>query len=421
MNFISKSYSRNENSYRLIDIPVDSGKIDVPTDFEVDINISNFSIVIQPQLHIISSFKVKTDEYTMNPVQPNEFSKFKSISTLKSSTVVRGIEKNLRPEVWPIIFGIIPFIENERSRCLKARTLEYLQIQREWQLLSNTQISRNKVIRDAFTTIRVDIKRTRAPPFLNCVPNWSEFLLRTIKTFTTWNYDVSYTQGINDLLLLFLSVFLPYSSANQQNNSPLYSADEAEAMAFWCFSSFVEKIGSGLISENIMSIQTTQLNDVMKIIEAFHPACAEWLKAVELSDLSFLISSYILAFGRSFETSAVFRVWETLISVENPSQFIKFFTASLLILSFPSFMSIPHCSTGKLVSLMDQIFYKLDIGAIIGVALAMLKNRNNRKIVQGNEQDFTKKSFISKASEISLYTPDESYQKIYQNFDNLFS
>jgi hypothetical protein len=237
----------------------------------------------------------------------------------------------------------------------------------QWTTLSKAQLKYFTEVRDAFATIKVDVKRTHPPEVITNIPQWDAILIRILRTFTMWNLDVRYTQGLNDLTVVFMTVFTPAIGDR-------LSDDESEALAFWCFAAFVEVIGSGLIAENMMVMQDRELTQRMSIIDRFHPGCAKRLRSNGFDDLSFLISSFILAFGRSFPPDSVARIWEALVSVEAPWVFLRYFSASLLILSFPSFLKVPNCSTGKLVSLMNQLFQHQDIGAVIGVALSMMAN-----------------------------------------------
>jgi hypothetical protein len=271
-------------------------------------------------------------------------------------------------------------------------------------------------VRDAFATIRVDVKRTHPPEVVTRCKNWDATLIRILRTFTIWNLDVRYTQGLNDLTVVFMIVFLPTIGSQ-------LTADEAEAMVFWCFASFVEVIGSGLIAENMMVMQDREFTQIMAIIERFHPACAKWLVSYDLADLSFLISSFILAYGRSFPPDVVARIWEALVAVEAPWLFLRYFSASLLILSFPSLQKVQNCSIGKLVSLMDQLFPHQDVGAVIGISLSMMKNsqavvqeeiRNRKAAVQEKIQELC-------GGERKFFEPYSDFSACYRQNGELFA
>jgi hypothetical protein len=275
--------------------------------------------------------------------------------------------------------------------------------------MPKTQFKYNTVVCDAFSTIRVDVKRTHPPQCITSIAKWDQILINILRTFTMWNLDVRYTQGLNDLAVVFMTVFIPALET-------FPSADDAEALAFWCFAAFVELIGSGLIADNLMVMQDRELKQIMGIIARFHPACAKWLSSNGLEDLSFLISSFILAFGRSFGPETIVRVWEALVTVEAPWLFLRYFSASLLILSFPSFLRVSNCSSGKLVALMDELFVQQDVGAVIAVSLSMMDN--SQADVRAEIKNH--KSGEHAVAEEDAFLPNSTFSDCYAKYGPLF-
>ncbi|OHT10952.1 hypothetical protein TRFO_43679 [Tritrichomonas foetus] len=411
VDFIVESYAATENHYHLFEFTVDKNKMEVPVDFSINGLLPQNVDFVKPDLHIISQFKVKSEDFTNNPVKKEDLDTFSTIEDLKDAVMNRGVEPSLRSTVWPIIFNIIPFDKSKRDEVLKQRVDEYVSVKKQWQNMTKMQLKYFTVVRDAFATIRVDVKRTHPPEIIAQMSDWAETLTSILRTFTMWNLDVRYTQGLNDLAVNIMAVFIPY-----------ISGDEGEALVFWCFAAFVELIASGLIAENMMVMQDRELTNIMSIIGEFHPACEKWLRTNGLGDLSFLISSFILAYGRSFTQDSIARIWEALVCVEAPWLFLRYFSASLLILSFPSFQKIPNCSTGKLVSTMDQIFYSQEIGAIIGVSLSMMR-RNGRTNTEGKEalgRQVCGVEEVMRTAGRVLFEPVSIYNKIYEEVPSLF-
>jgi hypothetical protein len=360
VDFIIDSIEASADRYHLLDITVNHGVIRMPPEFGFTKTEIEF---VPPDLHIMAGFRVQADDFMTNPI--TDISSFASLEKLQIAARSRGISPRQRAAVWPILFRVLP-LGPGRADVLKSRTAEYLSVRKQWISMSKMQFKYKHIICDAFTTIRVDVRRTHPPDVITSIPNWDSILVNILRTFTLWNLDVRYTQGLNDLAVIFMTVFMPAVGET-------LTGDEAEALAFWCFAAFVELIGSGLIAENMMVMQDRELKQIMSIIASFHPACAKWLTSSGLEDLSFLISSFILAYGRSFEPPAIVRVWEALVTVQAPWLFLRYFSASLLILSFPSFLKVSNCSVGKLVSLMDEVFRQQDVGAVIGVSLSMME------------------------------------------------
>jgi hypothetical protein len=207
---------------------------------------------------------------------------------------------------------------------------------------------------------------------------------------------------------MFMTVFIPAVGKS-------LTGTEAEALAFWCFAAFVEMIGSGLIADNMMVMQDRELKQTMTIISGFHPACGKWLRSRGLDDLSFMISSFMIAYGRSFGHLTIARLWEALVTVPAPWLFLRYFSASLLILSFPSFLKVSNCSVGKLVSLMDEIFSQQNVGAVIGVSLSMMGN--SKAAIQA---EIKNRQPTKDREETGLFVPVGDFAQCYLENRNLF-
>ena len=409
IDFSLDSYTQNAKNFCLFDMNVENSKIQPLPDFCIPGFELQAMPTVQPDLHIISQFGVKSDEFLQHPIFAEELDTFQSMDQLKQAIKVRGIAPNARHIIWPILFEILPFEKEGRKEILAARTKEYLDLKRQWQTLSKTQLKYSTLVKDAFSTITVDVKRTHPTDNTTDYKDWDQILISVLRTFTIWNLDVRYTQGLNDLALNFVTIFLP-------TRGTVYTVEESEGLTFWCFAAFVEFISSGLIAENMMDMQDQEMKEILNIITHFHPGCADWLHANGLGDLSFMISSFILAYGRSFESPVVARIWESLVSVKAPWLFLRYFSASLIILSFPSFIRIPNCSSGKLVSLMDQVFYNQDVGAVIGVSLSMMKNSQ-----QEMETAMKTKTRVQSIPEhLMMFQPINEYSEAYKKYPDLF-
>ena len=351
------------DKYRLYDITVVDGNLVFPSDFIPA--KSSAVVIVQPDMHIVSQFGIKHEDIIEHPVGMDDVSNCKDLAELKTQVMQRGLPNDMRCKVWPVLLGVLPFEQTSQKEILNTRTEEYLEIKQQWQTIGRTQLKYNKPLKEAFSTIRVDVRRTHLMEGMDLQGNWRETLAAILKSFACWNFDVRYTQGLNDICLNFMAVI--FSGLGQD-----MSYDECEALTFWCFAAFLEVTASGLIATNMMAMQNSEMKEIMGIVERFHPGCGKWIRSNNMGDLSFLISSFILSYGRSFKYVDIPRIWETIIATQAPWLFLRYFSASLLIMSFPSFSIIPDCSTGKMVSMMDIIAREQDVGNLIGVSLSMM-------------------------------------------------
>jgi hypothetical protein len=261
--------------------------------------------------------------------------------------------------------NVLP-IKGDISATLLRRVEEYASIRAQWDTMSRCQVKYNTLVRDAFTTIRVDVQRTFPPPAVEALATWREYLTRVLRSYAVWNFDVRYTQGFSDVAVVLMAILVP-------EIGKLITLEASEALVFWCFAAFVERTASGLIAEDLMVMQAREIEEIIHITERFHPSCGQWLRDRNVGDLSFLVSALILAFARTFDSVVITRVWETLIASSAPQLFLRYFSSSLLILAFPSFQAMTSCNTGRLMAQADDIFKEQDIGNVIGLTLSLMK------------------------------------------------
>lgn len=368
VEFAAETFISNETKFTAYDMDVESGNVTIPQEYCTNGLLPKKLFVVQPELNIISEFKIVKEEYTQQPVTLEDLNNIKSLSELKKKVLKYGVHPDIRYLVWPIIMNILPFDKESRDKILKMRVEEYQSIRLQWKSLTKHQIKAFKMIKDAFSTINVDVKRTHPPPGVEVTEEWHQTIVSLLKSFTIWNQDSHYTQGLNDIAANIMLLFARPTCTELE-------PEVAEALTFWCFAHFVEMAGKLLVTDNMYDEQTAEVKEIYKIIESYS-ANANWLKAQHMEDLSFLPPSLMLAYGRSFDKSSVARLWETLICVDNHWMFLRYFSASLIIFALQTFMLIRECSSAKLGSMADNIYSKLDLGAMIAVALKMMENDN---------------------------------------------
>ncbi|OHS98845.1 TBC domain containing protein [Tritrichomonas foetus] len=408
MDFISSTYYGSETPKRHIDLNIIEGRIEFPSFLSPSGLLPQTIDVVQPDLQTSAQFGVHGDDYMSNPVSESDFKLIPNIKVLKDLVRDRGVAKDIRYIVWPLLCNVLPFDETKRQKMLELRTNEYISIRKQWKTLSKHQLKYFSLLKESFSTIHVDVKRTHPPEFISSVPNWSQMLTSILRSFSLWNLNVRYTQGLNDIVVNFMGIFLPHMNKE-------LTADEVEALTFWCFSSFVEIIESGINAENMMLMQMKELKIIGEIISHFNQKCDEFFRLHHLSDLSFIISSLILVYARNFAMDDVIRVWESVVCAKSPASFLRYFSASLLIHSFPSISMIPDCSLGKVVSVLDKIFIKQNIGNVIGVSIAMM---SKNAIKEPEDLPAVEEPIVSPMN--PFFTLDFSSATIYKENGSLF-
>ncbi|MBA0661573.1 hypothetical protein Goklo_005851 [Gossypium klotzschianum] len=161
-----------------------------------------------------------------------------------------GVEHKFRKEVWAILLGYhsyeSAYAEREYQKSIKKT--EYETIKNQWQLslsqqvlaslkwgllvvcelsISPEQAKRFTKFRERKGLIEKDVVRTdRSLSFYDGDDNPNVNLLRDILlTYSFYNFDLGYCQGMSDLL------------------SPILFVMEDESESFWCFVALMERLG----------------------------------------------------------------------------------------------------------------------------------------------------------------------------------
>ncbi|MBA0797220.1 hypothetical protein Gohar_007935 [Gossypium harknessii] len=168
-----------------------------------------------------------------------------------------GIEHKLRKEVWAILLGYHTYESTyaERKHQRSIKKIEYETIKSQWQSISPAQAKRFTKFRERKGLIEKDVVRTdKSLSFYDGDDNPNVNLLRDILlTYSFYNFDLGYCQGMSDLL------------------SPILFVMEDESESFWCFVALMECLGpnfnrdqSGLHSQLFALSKGTLLHDINK-------------------------------------------------------------------------------------------------------------------------------------------------------------
>ncbi|KAL0382891.1 UNVERIFIED_CONTAM: TBC1 domain family member 15, partial [Sesamum calycinum] len=162
-----------------------------------------------------------------------------------------GVEHNLRKEVWTFLLGYHAYDSTyaEREYLMSVKKAEYETIKRQWQSISLEQARRFTKFRERKGLIDKDVVRTdRSLSFYDGDDNPNVYLLRDILlTYSFYNFDLGYCQGMSDLL------------------SPILYVMRDESESFWCFVSLMERLGPNFNRDQ--SGMHTQLFALSKLVE----------------------------------------------------------------------------------------------------------------------------------------------------------
>ncbi|PIK61193.1 putative TBC1 domain family member 17 [Apostichopus japonicus] len=151
-----------------------------------------------------------------------------------------------------------------------------------------------KGLKKTLRIIDKDVPRTdRDLPFFSGKNNQNLEKLRDILvTFAVFHPDVTYAQGMNDILSRFLVVL---------NN---------EVEAYWCFTNYLEKITNEFLEHGMLK----KLESVQKLLQEIDPFLSQHLAICDVGDLMFCHRWLLLSFKREFVFEECIELFEIISS-----------------------------------------------------------------------------------------------------------
>ncbi|XP_023730518.2 uncharacterized protein LOC111878244 isoform X2 [Lactuca sativa] len=218
------------------------------------------------------------------------------LNALKKRIFYGGVEHSIRKEIWPILLGYYAYDSTyiERQHFMAVKKSEYEIIRNQWQSISPEQAKRFSKFRDRKSLIEKDVVRTdRSHPFYEGDENPNVDLLHNILvTYSFYNFDLGYCQGMSDLL------------------SPILFIMEDESESFWCFVSLMERLGPNFNRDQ--NGMHSQLFALSKLVELLDSPLHSYFKQKDCLNCFFCFRWILIQFKREFEYDKLLRLWEVL-------------------------------------------------------------------------------------------------------------
>ncbi|XP_058115588.1 uncharacterized protein LOC131258346 isoform X2 [Magnolia sinica] len=207
-----------------------------------------------------------------------------------------GVEHCLRKEVWKFLLGFHAYDSTyaEREYLDSIKKSEYETIKHQWQSISPAQAKRFTKFRERKGLIDKDVVRTdRSISFYDGDDNPNVTQLRDILlTYSFYNFDLGYCQGMSDLL------------------SPILFVMGNESESFWCFVALMERLGPNF--DRDQNGMHSQLLALLKLVELLDSPLHNYLKQADCLNYFFCFRWILIQFKREFEYEKTMLLWEVL-------------------------------------------------------------------------------------------------------------
>jgi hypothetical protein len=279
--------------------------------------------------------KVLTQELPLGqreqPLKVNEFLKlFDAEGKIKSSSRVElfrrafygGFSETVRKECWLYLLQFYPAETTEEARkaIMQERVTQYEAIRSQWSTVSIEQEKYCRKFRERREQILKDIVRTdREYPFFEKEENITK-LRNVLMTYTCYNSDLGYVQGMNDYVAIVLSI-----------------TDGDEAVSFWLMKEMMDRRGANFRKDQSgMHLQLRALNRIIKVID---PELYTHLESVGATECFFAFRWMLVLFKREFSFDTTKRLWEAIFSNFLTPHFDLFVAAALIYWSRDTILS----------------------------------------------------------------------------------
>ncbi|XP_041997851.1 TBC1 domain family member 15-like isoform X1 [Salvia splendens] len=216
--------------------------------------------------------------------------------SLKKRIFYGGVEHNLRKEVWRFLLGYHTYDSTfaEREYLISVKQSEYETIKRQWQSISPDQAKRFTKFRERKGLIDKDVVRTdRSLLFYDGDDNPNVYIMRDILlTYSFYNFDLGYCQGMSDLL------------------SPILYVMRNESESFWCFVHLMERLGPNFNRDQ--SGMHSQLFALTKLVQLLDSPLHNYFEQNDCLNYFFCFRWLLIQFKREFEYDKTMRIWEVL-------------------------------------------------------------------------------------------------------------
>ncbi|KAL3825088.1 hypothetical protein ACJIZ3_021117 [Penstemon smallii] len=265
-----------------------------------------------------------------------------------------GVEHNLRKEIWRFLLGYHLYDSTyaEREYLISVKKLEYETIKKQWQTISPEQAKRFTKFRERKGLIDKDVVRTdRSLSFYDGDDNPNVRLLRDILlTYSFYNFDLGYCQGMSDLL------------------SPILFVMNDESESFWCFVYLMERLGPNFNRDQ--SGMHSQLFALLKLVELLDSPLHNYFKQNDCLNYFFCFRWILIQFKREFEYETTMRLWEVLWT-HHLDEHLHLYICIAILKRYRNKIMGEQMDFDTLLKFINELSGQIDLDAILRDAEAL--------------------------------------------------
>lgn len=163
-------------------------------------------------------------------------------------------------------------------------------------------------------------------------------------TYSFFNFDLAYCQGMSDLAAPMLVVM---------------EGDEVEA--FWCFQKLMEDMEPNFHKDQ--NGMHTQLQMLQSLCAQHEPDLLAYLESKDCANLYFCFRWLLIRFKREFETKDTMRLWEALWASQDPH--LHLFVALAILRQHKAHMMAEDMGFDEVLQFVNGLALQIDCDATL--------------------------------------------------------
>ena len=269
--------------------------------------------------------------------------------------------------------------KHERHKRWKEKFSEFQKLVKA----CNSGTNGKEKLEKSFKMITQDVMRTDRDlqPFKQDGGIGLTMMETILKVWVQEHASIGYVQGLNDLLVPFLLIFLPMWSDDgvplDNKGKPMTQdkQDKGMSKAYWCFEAFLRQTKHEAVLQDPDKEIAVISSQVQEVLETVSPVAAIWICRHGLNNLTWCYSSILLLFKRTFPD--VWSVWLRLLcSSGDHRQWLIYFIAAVLLVIFDKIALLPDCSAVTMIKDFPELAKSLD-PAELGRVVAWIMGKHN--------------------------------------------
>jgi hypothetical protein len=299
-----------------------------------------------------------------------------------------GLTEELRPFVWAKLLHSVPYSDEETdiTNFLNRKLIRYRRLYELFETLTPTQRQKSAQLIDLQKVVDADVHRNdrEVEQFRDETGPSLSVIKRVVRAYGFFNRDTGYVQGMTDLASPFVLIYVQKWEDPDHAvmyNGKIFTREEVESFVFSSFVTLLKITHHERLFRDLGAGQDFLCQRVVQIAAAVHPQVGVLMSSPELEGLTFMFRPLLLLFKREFKNPAdVYRLWDSMLTAEQPHCFVRFVAAAICVLSYPKLVTHSDGSLGAVMTVMDGAMAGYTAAAVLQLTDAVMRELEEKEL-----------------------------------------